>query len=436
MKYIRNCTIILLTIILTTQLSASSIKTSYEKANTTTKDKAGNEASVSREVKVVSKYKILITRQRGNTAYDGGWAYFDISLSHKPTHPVEIYIESDNPHEGIVSKELYGDEDRHWDKKTGRIIIQPEDWKHGETIGIIGTNKNVINGKQDYHIVTSPAVSDDPHFDGVNAEDVHMVGAILKIGVPHEPQVFFSGYEQGLNIWLDENNGYESYDYPKIILVDKPDGIVEDEHGILFAWKPTKEDEGKTFHIKAKVNDNTKYRRSPSPLHDEVDFDVRVAKPYILKQELKNHVITVTDENSTLKGVTIEVIDKSVDISGLKLITLEEKDAKEILDGQNKNRRISEVFMLNKWIKSEMKLRVPLSTVPKGKAKKSIYILLYDSTDNYNIEMMGDDVPPDEMWVSLYGYRKIKKYMGQDIAEFPFGGVRPFYLSADADEEK
>ena len=32
------------------------------------KDKAGNEASVRREVKVVSKYKILITSQKGNTA--------------------------------------------------------------------------------------------------------------------------------------------------------------------------------------------------------------------------------------------------------------------------------------------------------------------------------------------------------------------------------
>ena len=113
MKYIRNCTTILFTIILTTLLSASSIKTSYEKATITTKDKAGNEASVSREVKVISKYKILITRQRGNTAYDGGWAYFDISLSHKPTHPVEIYIESDNPNEGVVSKREY----RGWDKK-------------------------------------------------------------------------------------------------------------------------------------------------------------------------------------------------------------------------------------------------------------------------------------------------------------------------------
>ena len=391
----------------------------------TAKDKAGNEASVSREVKVISKYKILITSKKGNTAYYGGYAYFNIALSHKPTHPVEVYVESDNPNEGIVPKsKAWG-----WDMKTGRIVIHPEDWKEGEQIVVKGTNKNVINGKQDYHIITSPAVSDDPHFDGVDAEDVHMVGAILKIGVPHEPQVFFSGYEQSLSIWLDENGEYAPYDYPKITLVDKPEGMVEHEYK-GFVWKPTKEDEGKTFHIKAKVNDNTKYRKSPSPLHDEVDFDVRVAKPHILKQELKNHVITVTDENSVLKGVTVEVIDKSVDISGLKLVTLDEKDTKGILQ----DTRIGKIFMLNKWIESEMKLRVPLSTVPKGRDKKSINLFLRDSTDNYHVTMAPGAIVPNEMWFNASWPKEFKKYLGKDIVEFSFGGVRPFYLDADAEK--
>jgi hypothetical protein len=382
---------------------------------------AGNEASVSREV-VESKYKILITSQKGNTAYYGGYAYFNIALSQKPTHPVEIYVESDNPNEGIVPKsEAWG-----WDMKTGRIVIHPEDWKQGEQIVVKGTNKNVINGKQDYHIITSPAVSDDPHFNGVDAEDVHMVGAILKIGVPNEPQVFFSGIEKVLNIWLDENGEYSSYDRPKITLVDKPEGMVEHKYK-GFVWKPTKDDGGKTFHIKAKVQNNSKYRKLP--LHDEVDFDVRVAKPYILKQELKDNVITVTDDSSILKGVTLEVIDKSVDMSGLKLITLEEKDAKEILEGQDKNERISEVFMLNKMINSEMKLRVPLSIVPKDKG--SLYLMRYDSTEGYIIEMMPGYNVPDEMWFSA---NYLNKYLGQNIAIFSFGGVRPFYLGVD--EEK
>jgi len=385
----------------------------------TAQDSAGNEASVSREVVVKSKYKILITRRKGNTARYDGWAYFNITLSHKPTHPVEIFIESDNPSEGIVpKKESWG-----WDMKTGRIVIHPKDWKRGEQIVIKGRNKNVINGKQDYHIITSPAVSEDPHFDGVDAEDVHMVGKILKIGIPNKPQVFFSGIEKSLFIWLDENSDYELYNYPKIILVNKPDGMIVQHEGVAWKWKPKKDDEGKIFHIKAKVSDDS--------VSDEVSFDVRVAKPHILKQELKGNVITITDDSSILKGVTLEVMDKSVDMSGLKVMTLEETDAKEILEGEDKTTIISEVFMLNKMIKSEIKLRVPLSIVPNGKDNGSIRLLLYDSTDNYNIEMMGDDVPSGDMWVNLSSYRKFKKYLGKDIAEFPFGGVRPFRLNVD-----
>ena len=383
------------------------------------KDKTGNEASVRREVKVVSKYKILITRQRGNTASEGSWAYFDISLSHKPTHPVEIYIESDNPHEGVVSKELYGDEDRRWDKKTGRIVIQPKDWKRGETIGIKGTNKNVINGKQDYYIVTSPAVSDDPHFDGVDAKDVHMVGAILKIGVPDEPQVFFSGIEKVLNLWLDENSEYEPYDYPKITLVDKPEGMVEHEYK-GFVWKPTKEDEGKTFHIKAKVNDNTKYRRSPSPLHDEVDFDVRVAKEKVLKTIVKENEVTIIDESSSLKGISL-VFDANQNIADkIRVVKI---DAVDVPKGGYFT-HIGDTFRIEgaEGHSQTIKIKIPISSLPKNIDLNTIGLHTWESTDETDFKLEKNGVIPDDMWYGMYPdkiYRDLLDW-GNIIFEFNY----------------
>jgi len=212
----------------------------------TAQDSAGNEASVSREVVVESKYKILITRKEGNTAKYGRSAYFTISLSHKPTHPVEIYVESDNSNEGIVpKKESWG-----WDMKTGRIVIHPKDWKRGEQIVIQGRNKNVINGKQDYHIVTSPAVSDDPHFNGVYAEDVWMRGEVLELSKPDLTHIaFVPGLESRFDIRYKYNSG--DYDNLKITLIKGPKGMkIEDGQAV---WIPKTSDNGKHYEVEIAI---------------------------------------------------------------------------------------------------------------------------------------------------------------------------------------
>ncbi|WP_199247771.1 hypothetical protein [[Phormidium] sp. ETS-05] len=69
-----------------------------------------------------------------------------------------INLSSDNPAEGIIDKTS--------------LIFTPANWNLAQTVTITGVDDNVDDGDINYNIVTAPAVSADPNYNGFDAPDV------------------------------------------------------------------------------------------------------------------------------------------------------------------------------------------------------------------------------------------------------------------------
>jgi hypothetical protein len=92
------------------------------------------------------------------TDESGGIAPFTVVLTYQPTDTVTIPLSSSNPGEGI----------RH----VGSVSFGPSDWNVPKQILVLGQDDGVFDGDVAYTIITGPAVSADPLYDGINAADV------------------------------------------------------------------------------------------------------------------------------------------------------------------------------------------------------------------------------------------------------------------------
>ncbi|MEG3944189.1 S8 family serine peptidase, partial [Microcoleus sp. w2-18aC4] len=97
----------------------------------------------------------LITTEAGQTAT------FNVqlnSLNIPPTGDVKIDLASSNTAEGTVSPQS--------------LTFNSTNWNQPQTVTVTGVDDFAIDGDQTYTIVTSPAVSTDNRFNGLNASDV------------------------------------------------------------------------------------------------------------------------------------------------------------------------------------------------------------------------------------------------------------------------
>jgi len=99
-----------------------------------------------------------IKKPKGKTSENGDQISFSISLKSKPLHHVSIKLYSSDTSEGVVTPP--------------ELVFTPNDWSQEQYIQIKGINDKLVDGEQNYTIVTMPAVSDDPVYDGLNPEDV------------------------------------------------------------------------------------------------------------------------------------------------------------------------------------------------------------------------------------------------------------------------
>jgi len=93
-------------------------------------------------------------------------------------------------------------------------------------------------------------VSEDPRFDGVDAEDVWMRGEVLKLNKPDLTHIpFVPGLESRFNIRYEYNNN--DYDNLKITLIKSPKGMkLEYGHAV---WTPKTSDNGKSYNIELEI---------------------------------------------------------------------------------------------------------------------------------------------------------------------------------------
>jgi hypothetical protein len=96
------------------------------------------------------------------TTESGGTDNFTMVLTYKPTADVTINLKSDSPDQGKISP--------------AKITFTSKNWDAAQTIGITGVKDGVNNkGKAVYHIITSPAISSDQDYNGIDPDDVTVV---------------------------------------------------------------------------------------------------------------------------------------------------------------------------------------------------------------------------------------------------------------------
>jgi hypothetical protein len=88
----------------------------------------------------------------------GGTASFKVVLNTQPSAAVVIALTSTDPSEGTVV--------------TPPLTFTPADWNVAQVVIVTGTDDAIADGNVAYTIVTAPAISGDPLYDGVDAADV------------------------------------------------------------------------------------------------------------------------------------------------------------------------------------------------------------------------------------------------------------------------
>ncbi|MCL4207829.1 MAG: DNRLRE domain-containing protein [Pirellulaceae bacterium] len=106
--------------------------------------------------------EIVVTPTSGLiTTESGGTASFSVVLATPPTADVTIGIASSNPAEGLVS--------------APSLTFTPANWNQPQSVVITGVDDGAADGNVSYLILTEPAVSADPAYDGRDAADVAVV---------------------------------------------------------------------------------------------------------------------------------------------------------------------------------------------------------------------------------------------------------------------
>jgi len=102
--------------------------------------------------------EITVSPISGNTTEGGGTATFTIVLNTEPTDDVTIGLSSSDTGEGTVSP--------------GSVTFGPGNWDTAQTVTVTGVDDDLVDGDQDYTIVTAAATSPDDNYDGEDAADV------------------------------------------------------------------------------------------------------------------------------------------------------------------------------------------------------------------------------------------------------------------------
>jgi hypothetical protein len=97
------------------------------------------------------------------TTEGGGTATFTVSLRSSPTDTVTLGLESSDPTEGVVSP--------------SELSFDPDDAQLPRTVTVTGLDDALLDGDRTFTIVTSPAVSADPDYAGLDPADVTVVNA-------------------------------------------------------------------------------------------------------------------------------------------------------------------------------------------------------------------------------------------------------------------
>ncbi len=95
------------------------------------------------------------------TTESGGTDIFDVSLASEPSADVTIGISSSDTTEGTIDKTS--------------LTFTPANWDTPQSVTVTGVDDPIEDGDVPYSIVTDPAESTDPNYNGLDANDVSIL---------------------------------------------------------------------------------------------------------------------------------------------------------------------------------------------------------------------------------------------------------------------
>jgi hypothetical protein len=103
---------------------------------------------------------IDVSPTSGLVTLSGGSAAFNVVLGTQPTANVTIGIHSSDTSQGTVS--------------VSSLTFTPSNWNTPQTVMVTGVNNPLVSGNQPYTVITDPAISADPNYNGLDAPDVSL----------------------------------------------------------------------------------------------------------------------------------------------------------------------------------------------------------------------------------------------------------------------
>ena len=222
---------------------------------------------------------VVVGEVRGHTARFNSTAEFEVRLVGQPASDVTIPVSTSDEQEGVPEED--------------RIVFKPSNAFAPQTVVVRGRNAAVGQAGQDYEIVLGDSESGDPYFHGLEVAEVRMRGIVLEIGPPARRAVVMPNVEAE----IEPDVIYTGDEGLSFSLSDAPAGMTIVPGTGRIAWTPASVDEGKDYEIVVRVADGVRSSLT--------SFTVSVIKPRPVATQVDAGVLTVSDNGTDLRGMTI-----------------------------------------------------------------------------------------------------------------------------------
>lgn len=109
------------------------------------------------------------------TSEIGGAAEFVVVLNSQPSSTVKICLEVSEKTEGYILKTAGDTLGPDADCNDGRLEFTTNNWSVAQVVKVVGVNDSVQDGNQSYKVTLAPAISADPEYSGLDADDVNFL---------------------------------------------------------------------------------------------------------------------------------------------------------------------------------------------------------------------------------------------------------------------
>ena len=295
--------------------------------------------------------KVIVSAVSGNTASLNGVAEFYVRLRGRPSANVVIPLSSSNESQGILEQT--------------QVVFTPENWDVEQIITVRGQNANVQGGVQDYEIILGDSQSSDSLYDGLETPNVPMKGVALEIAPPQQIGPLIAN----LPATIEPTLTHTGSNLLSFSLTQAPAGMSIDFSYGAISWTPQESDEGQTFDVTVQVTDGARFV--------ETSFQVAVIQPQPLVTDTQSNVLTVTDQTTTLNGMSITALPPTPGASPTPLSTLEKAPPESVPETPPWITPITDAFVVKSSFDNPVELRFPIGQLPDGISPGDVNLYAY-----------------------------------------------------------